>query len=143
VYTRQAHEAGARPDSLHTHRRGQGARDRQRGHARGTAETARCQRSRSTARSKKDLGLDSLARVELVLRLSASFAPAFRSRPRDERDAARPAALPDVERGHAPRAADTSVASLVQNEGVRAPSETQARTLTEALEYHVERQPTG
>ena len=29
----------------------------------------------------------------------------------------------------------------LQAEGVRAPSETQARTLTEALQYHVERQP--
>ena len=46
--------------------------------------------------------------------------------------------------GHAHQAADRSAAesvSLTQTEGVRAPSETQARTLTEALQYHVERQP--
>jgi 1-acyl-sn-glycerol-3-phosphate acyltransferase len=41
--------------------------------------------------------------------------------------------------GHAPQAADRTVASLVQSEGVRPPAE--AQTLIEALEYHVERQP--
>src|SRR5687768_9261683 len=91
---------------------------------------------------EKDLGLDSLARVELVLRLEREFSTSL-----PEQALATSETPRDLLRflmssaGHAPRAADTSVASLVQNEGVRAPSETQARTLTEALEYHVERQP--
>ena len=41
-------------------------------------------------------------------------------------------------RRQAPQAADKSVASLVQSEGVRPPSH--AQTLTEALGYHVEKQ---
>jgi len=91
---------------------------------------------------EKDLGLDSLARVELVLRLEREFSTSL-----PEQALATSETPRDLLRfllssaGHAPRTADTSVASLVQNEGVRAPSETQARTLTEALEYHVERQP--
>ena len=91
---------------------------------------------------EKDLGLDSLARVELVLRLEREFSTSL-----PEQALATSETPRDLLRflmssaGHAPRAADTSVTSLVQNEGVRAPSETQARTLTEALEYHVERQP--
>ena len=91
---------------------------------------------------EKDLGLDSLARVELVLRLEREFSTSL-----PEQALATSETPRDLLRflmssaGHAPRAADTSVASLVQNEGVRAPSETQARTLTEALAYHVERQP--
>jgi acyl carrier protein len=91
---------------------------------------------------ERDLGLDSLARVELVLRLEREFATSL-----PEQALATSETPRDLLRfllssvGHAPRAADTSVASLVQAEGVRAPSETQARTLTEALEYHAERQP--
>ena len=91
---------------------------------------------------EKELGLDSLARVELVLRLEHEFSVSL-----PEQALATSETPRDLLRfllgsaGHAPRAADTSVASLVQSEGVRAPSETQARTLTEALEYHVERQP--
>src|SRR6185503_16803524 len=91
---------------------------------------------------ERDLGLDSLARVELVLRLEREFSTSL-----PEQALATSETPRDLLRflmssaGHAPRAADTSVASLVQNEGVRAPTETQARTLTEALEYHVERQP--
>jgi acyl carrier protein len=91
---------------------------------------------------EKDLGLDSLARVELVLRLEREFSTSL-----PEQALATSETPRDLLRflmssaGHAPRAADTSVASLVQNEGVRAPSETQARTLTEALEFHFERQP--
>jgi acyl carrier protein len=89
---------------------------------------------------ERDLGLDSLARVELVLRLEREFgaslpeqALASSETPRDLLRFLLAAA------GHAPQAADRSVASLVQAEGVRPPAE--ARTLTEALEYHVERQP--
>src|SRR2546425_815360 len=41
--------------------------------------------------------------------------------------------------GQAPKAADRTLASLVQAEGVRPPDA--ARTLTEALEYHAQRQP--
>ncbi len=89
---------------------------------------------------EKDLGLDSLARVELVLRLEREFstslpeqALASAESPRDLLRFLLAAA------GHAPQAADHSVASLVQAEGVRPPGH--AQTLVEALEYHVERQP--
>ena len=89
---------------------------------------------------ERDLGLDSLARVELVLRLEREFqaslpeqALASSETPRDLLRFLLAAA------GHAPQAADRSVASLVQGEGVRAPD--QAQTLIETLEYHVERQP--
>jgi len=89
---------------------------------------------------EKELGLDSLARVELVLRLEREFgtslpqqALATSEPPRDLLRFLLSSA------GHAPRAADTSVASLSLSTDVRPPL--QARTLTEALEYHVERQP--
>jgi acyl carrier protein len=89
---------------------------------------------------ERDLGLDSLARVELVLRLEREFATSLPEQalassetPRDLLRFLLAAA------GHAPQAADRSVASLVQAEGVRPPE--QAQTLVEALEYHVERQP--
>jgi len=89
---------------------------------------------------ERDLGLDSLARVELVLRLEREFAASLPEQalassetPRDLLRFVLAAA------GQAPQAADRSVASLVQSEGVRSPDH--ARTLTEALEYHVERQP--
>ncbi len=91
---------------------------------------------------EKELGLDSLARVELVLRLENEFGASL-----PEQALATAETPRDLLRfllasaGHAPQAADLSIASLVQTEGVHAPSETQARTLTEALEYHVERQP--
>ena len=91
---------------------------------------------------EKELGLDSLARVELVLRLEREFSTSL-----PEQALATSETPRDLLRfllgsaGHAPQVADTSVTSLVQGEGVRAPSETQARTLTEALEYHVARQP--
>src|SRR4051812_25363784 len=89
---------------------------------------------------ERELGLDSLARVELVLRLEREFraslpeqALASSETPRDLLRFLLAAA------GAAPHGAERSVASLVQAEGVRAPAETQ--TLVEALEYHVERQP--
>src|SRR5688500_3447995 len=89
---------------------------------------------------ERDLGLDSLARVELVLRLEREFqaqlpeqALASSETPRDLLRFLLAAA------GHAPQSADRSVASLVQSQGVRPPA--QAQTLVEALEYHVERQP--
>ena len=91
---------------------------------------------------ERELGLDSLARVELVLRLEKEFGAAL-----PEQALATAESPRDLLRfllssaGHAPHAAESSVASLVQAEGVRAPSETQARSLTEALQYHVERQP--
>ena len=91
---------------------------------------------------EKELGLDSLARVELVLRLENEFGASL-----PEQALATAETPRDLLRfllasaGHAPQAADHSVASLVQSEGVRAPSETQARSLTEALEYHVAHQP--
>ena len=91
---------------------------------------------------EKELGLDSLARVELVLRLEKEFGVSL-----PEQALATSESPRDLLRfllagaGHAPQAADRSVARLAQGEGVRAPSEAQARTLTEALAYHVERQP--
>ena len=91
---------------------------------------------------EKELGLDSLARVELVLRLEQEFGASL-----PEQALATSETPRDLLRfllanaGHPREAADRTVASLVQTEGVRAPSEAQARTLTEALEYHVERQP--
>src|SRR3954469_20331269 len=89
---------------------------------------------------ERDLGLDSLARVELVLRLEREFAASLPERALASSETPR-----DLLRfvlasaGQAPQSADRTVASLVQNEGVRPPDH--ARTLTEALEYHVERQP--
>jgi acyl carrier protein len=89
---------------------------------------------------EKELGLDSLARVELVLRLEREFGTSL-----PEQALATSETPRDLLRfllssaGQAPRAADTSVASLSQGTDVRPP--TRAQTLTEALEYHVERQP--
>jgi acyl carrier protein len=89
---------------------------------------------------ERDLGLDSLARVELVLRLEREFAASLPEQALASSETPR-----DLLRfllasaGQAPQAADRSVASLVQSAGVRPPE--QAQTLVEALEYHVERQP--
>src|ERR671936_548227 len=89
---------------------------------------------------ERDLGLDSLARVELVLRIEREFAASLPEQALASSETPR-----DLLRfvlasaGQAPASADRSVASLVQAEGVRPPE--QAKTLTEALEYHVERQP--
>src|SRR5258706_5493190 len=94
---------------------------------------------------EKELGLDSLARVELVLRLEKEFGVAL-----PEQALATSETPRDLLRfllsgaGQASRAAAAGaarVAGAPQGEGVRAPSESQAQTLTEALEYHVERQP--
>ncbi|HUG78697.1 MAG TPA: AMP-binding protein [Burkholderiales bacterium] len=89
---------------------------------------------------ERDLGLDSLARVELVLRLERRFAASLPEQalvssetPRDLLRFLLAAA------GQAPQAAERSLASLAQSGGLRAPDD--AQTLTEALEYHVERQP--
>ncbi len=89
---------------------------------------------------ERDLGLDSLARVELVLRLEREFASSLPEQalassetPRDLLRFLLAAA------GQAPHVADRTVASLVQSQGVRPPAE--AQTLVEALQYHVERQP--
>jgi acyl carrier protein len=89
---------------------------------------------------ERDLGLDSLARVELVLRLEREFAASLPEQALASSETPR-----DLLRfllasaGQAPQAAERSVASLVQSAGVRPPE--QAQTLVEALEYHVERQP--
>ncbi|HXM83575.1 MAG TPA: AMP-binding protein [Burkholderiales bacterium] len=89
---------------------------------------------------ERELGLDSLARVEVVLRLEHEFAASLPEQALASSETPR-----DLLRfllasaGQAPQAADRSVASLVQAEGVRPPDA--AKTLTEALEYHVERQP--
>lgn len=89
---------------------------------------------------ERDLGLDSLARVELVLRLEREFGATLPEQALASSETPRDLlrfVLASV--GHAPQAADRSMASLVQAQGIRPPAE--ARTLTEALEYHVERQP--
>jgi acyl carrier protein len=89
---------------------------------------------------ERDLGLDSLARVELVLRLERDFAVSLPEQALASSETPR-----DLLRfilagaGEAPQAADRSVASLVQSQGVRPPDH--AQTLVEALEYHVEHQP--
>ena len=89
---------------------------------------------------ERELGLDSLARVELVLRLEREFAASLPEQALASSETPR-----DLLRfllasaGEAPKAADRTVASLVQAEGVRPPDA--AQTLTEALEYHAERQP--
>jgi acyl carrier protein len=93
---------------------------------------------------EKELGLDSLARVELVLRLEKEFGASLPEQALATSETPRDLLrflLSSAGHAGARHAADTSVATLVQGEGVLAPSETQARTLTEALEYHVERQP--
>ena len=89
---------------------------------------------------ERDLRLDSLARVELVLRLEREFgatlaeqALAAAETPRDLLRFLLASA------GQSPRSADRTVASLAQREGVRPHSE--AQTLVEALAWHVERQP--
>jgi len=89
---------------------------------------------------ERELGLDSLARVELVLRLEREFAASLPEQALASSETPR-----DLLRfllasaGQAPKAADRTLASLVQAEGVRPPDA--ARTLTEALEYHAQRQP--
>jgi len=89
---------------------------------------------------ERELGLDSLARVELVLRLEREFEVSFPEQAlassETPRDLLR---FLLASRGQAPQAADRTVASLAQAEGVRPPEH--AQTLTEALEYYVERQP--
>ena len=89
---------------------------------------------------ERDLGLDSLARVELVLRIEREFGASLPEQALASSETPR-----DLLRfllasaGQAPKAADRTLASLVQAEGVRPPDA--ARTLTEALEYHAQRQP--
>ena len=88
----------------------------------------------------RDLGLDSLARVELILRLEREFtvslpeqALASAETPRDLLRFLLGAA------GKAVHAADHSVADLAHTSDVGLPDK--ARTLTEAFEWHVARQP--
>jgi acyl carrier protein len=89
---------------------------------------------------ERELGLDSLARVELVLRLEREFATSLPEQALASSETPR-----DLLRfllaaqGQAPHTADRTVASLAQSGGVRNPDH--AQTLIEALEYHVERQP--
>lgn len=89
---------------------------------------------------ERELGLDSLARVELVLRLEREFSASLPEQALASSETPR-----DLLRfllasaGEAPHQADRTVASLVQSAGVRPPA--QAQTLVEALAYHVEHQP--
>src|SRR5262249_46659490 len=89
---------------------------------------------------ERELGLDSLARVELVLRLEREFSASL---PEQALAAAeRPGDLLRLVlggAGQAPQVADRSIASLAQERGVRPPAE--AETLVDALAYHAERQP--
>jgi len=87
---------------------------------------------------ERELGLDSLARVELVLRLERELgaslpeqALATSETPRD--------LLRFLASGAAARAIEREVASLALGGAVRAPAH--AQTLVETLEYHVARQP--
>jgi len=90
----------------------------------------------------KELGLDSLARVELVLRLEKTFNTSL-----PEQALATSETPRDLLRfllgsvGHEARIADVTVVAPVQGDGVRAPTNAQAATLTEALAYHAERHP--
>ncbi len=89
---------------------------------------------------ERELGLDSLARVELVLRLEREFGVSLPEQALASSETPRDLLRFLLARvGQAPHAADRTVASLAQSEGVRPPEH--AQTLTEALEYHVERQP--
>ena len=89
---------------------------------------------------ERDLGLDSLARVELVLRLERTFGASLPEQALASSETPR-----DLLRfllasaGHAPQAADRTVVRLSQAESVRPPEG--AQTLVQALEYHVEHQP--
>ncbi len=91
---------------------------------------------------EKELGLDSLARVELVLRLEKEFGSSLPEQALGTSETPR-----DLLRfllsgaGHEAKIADRTVVSLAQGEGVRAPTDAQAATLSEALAYHVEHQP--
>ena len=89
---------------------------------------------------EKDLGLDSLARVELVLRLEKVFQTSL-----PERALATAETPRDLLRfvlsgaGRPPHAAVAAVAPVAQGGGV--PPPVHAPTLTEALQYHVTHQP--
>jgi len=88
---------------------------------------------------EKDLRLDSLARVELVLRVEQSFATELPEHALASGETPRDLLrflLSGVE--HAPTTAET-VPTAVEGGAVRPPEH--AVTLTQALEYHVERQP--
>ena len=88
---------------------------------------------------EKELGLDSLARVELVLRLEREFAASLPEQALATSETPRDL-LRFLQGGNAtPRALDATITSLAQGGKVAAP--VHAQTLTEALEYHVERQP--
>lgn len=93
---------------------------------------------------ERDLGLDSLARVELVLRLERAFSASLPEQALASSETPR-----DLLRfllavaGEPAQAAQRNIAPLAPaaaaGQGVRPPAA--AETLTEALEYHVERQP--
>src|SRR3954463_16750715 len=88
----------------------------------------------------RELGLDSLGRVELVLRLEREFGASLPEQALASSETPR-----DLLRfllasaGQAPQGADVTGPSLSQGEGIRPPDH--AQTLIEALEYHVEKQP--
>src|SRR5437868_13726817 len=89
---------------------------------------------------ERDLGLDSLARVELVLRVEREFAARLPEQALASSETPRDLLRFVLARaGQAKSTADRTVASSVQSERVRRPE--QAKTVVEALQYHVERQP--
>ena len=89
---------------------------------------------------ERDLGLDSLARVELVLRLEREFGASLPEQALASSETPR-----DLLRfllagaGQAPQAADRRSRAWCSPKACARPM--QAQTLIEALEYHVERQP--
>jgi acyl carrier protein len=95
---------------------------------------------------ERDLGLDSLARVELVLRVEKEFGASLPEQALATSETPRDLLrflLGSVgkEAKAAQQIAERAVVAPAQSQGVRAPTESQAQTLTEALQYHVERQP--
>src|SRR4029079_13771634 len=88
---------------------------------------------------ERELGLDSLARVELVLRLEREFVTSLPEQALASSETPRDLLLSLLAaQGQAPQAADRTVASLAQSEGVRNPDH--AQTLIEADEDHDEPQ---
>jgi acyl carrier protein len=89
---------------------------------------------------EKDLGLDSLARVELMLRLEQAFGIGLPEQALATSDTPRDLLrFLHAGRGGPADSAHAAVADLTQTASVRPPA--QARTLVQALQYHVERQP--
>jgi acyl carrier protein len=89
---------------------------------------------------ERELGLDSLARVELVLRLEREFGTSLPEQALASSETPRDLLRFLLASQGQPAQAAASLAQVPEmREGARPPQH--AQTLTEALEYHVERQP--